>query len=180
MKLEVSLPGVLTRELVEWIIHPLWASVFSSLKWRCWARWPHGPNMLCLGDKPSFSPFQPCSASPTTYSRIWQLLPNGYSEFSVLLPFNWKKNCPHPCYFCFSSWCYSKKEKTQKMGERRGCGRWTHLAFSADLLLDFFSSPFLTGQRVWFSWKWYLTVQMLINLYWSGSSHLFLCLKSSK
>lgn len=115
MKLEVSLPGVLTRELVEWIIHPLWASVFSSLKWRCWARWPHGPNMLCLGDKPSFSSFQPCSASPPTYSRIWQLLPNGYSEFSVLLHFNWKNNCPHPCYFCFSSWCYSKK-KPKKRG----------------------------------------------------------------
>ena len=35
------------------------------------------------------------------------------------------------------------------------------MAFSADLLFDL-SSSFLTNQRALFSWKWHLTVQMLI------------------
>lgn len=144
------------EDCLKWIIHPLRALVFSSLKWKCWARGCHGPNMLCLGDKPRFGPFQPCFAFTHNVQQNLIILPIGYSQFSVLQSFVWKKNCPPSLVLLLSSWCYSKKERDKGLWKIDVCGLLSRFA------VWFFPGSFLTNQRVWFSWKWHLTVQMLI------------------
>lgn len=90
----------------------------------------------CVGDKPRFGPFQPCFASTHNVQQNFIILPNGYSQFSVLQSFVWKRKCT-PTLVLLSSGCYSKRER-----ETRRCGRWIHVAFSADLLFDFFLQLF--------------------------------------
>lgn len=104
----------LMEDCLKWIIHPLWASVFSSLKWKCWARGCHGPNTLCLGDRLRLGPFQPCFAFSHNVQQNLIILPNGYSQFSVPQSFVWKKNCSPTLVLLLSSWCYSKKRERDK------------------------------------------------------------------
>lgn len=160
------------EDCLKWIIHPLWASVFSSLKWKCWARGRHGPNMLCLGDKPRFGPFQPCFASTHNVQQNFIILPNGYSQFSVLQSFVWKRKCPPNLVLLLSSGCYSKRERERDKALWKVDPRGLLSRFA----VWFFPSSFLTNQRVWLSWKWHLTVQMLIIFIGHDPrTHFFVC-----
>lgn len=82
-----------------------------------------------------------------------------------------RESVPQPWFFCFLLGAIQKereRDKALRKVDPRG--------LLSRFAVWFFPSSFLTNQRVWLSWKWHLTVQMLIIFIGHDPcTHFFVC-----